>query len=323
MTEAMTHSHPRRIVSHHPWTATLGTAAISCVLAACGHTVIRSGASVGNVAQDLAAHSSVAAQSAEVCLLKGALSAQPGSADKSLTDACAPAQKTDLLWRRALQILSLYGSRLSGAASGEEAETSGKLEAALSGVNGADWSDAEDQAARDAVVQLVGQMSAPSATAKPDIAKIVQEAAPPVRTLCAGLASYFDAQLSELTTIRQDVDKKSTTRSIRRCGTYESKPICVADTVVDRMVYAEMFARAVAIENATYDAKDSTARFCAAHDKLAEAAQAGQLGKKETYAAVVEAVKAVPRTQPTWDVPEDAKASDAPKAAAAGKPAKK
>jgi hypothetical protein len=318
--DAMTRPNLCHLTSHHVWIATFGTAALSVALSACGGSVVKSGAGVGTVAQGLAVHSDGAARNAEICLLKDAMASQAGGVDKSMAETCVKAQKNDLLWRRSLQVLSLYGERLTAAASGEDAETSGKLEAALSGVNGADWSDAEDQAARDAVVQLVGQMSAPSATSKLDLAKLVQEAAPPVKTLCTSLGSHFDAQLRDLTTIRKDVDKKSMSRAIRRCGTFETRPICVADTVVDRMVYAEVFARVVAIENGTYDAKDSVARFCAAHDKLAEAAQSGQIGKKETYAAVVEAAKSVPRTQPDWEVTEAGKKAEP---AAAPAPAKK
>jgi hypothetical protein len=300
----MTRPSSCQFASQHALTASFGAAALALALTACGSSVVKSGAGVGSVAQGLAVHADGAARNAEVCLLKDAVASQAGGVDKSLAETCAKAQKNDLLWRRALQVLSLYGERLSSAASGDDAETSGKLEAALSGINGADWSDAEDQAARDAVVQLVTQMSAPSATAKPDLAKLVQEAAPPVKTLCASLSGHFDGQLKELAAIRKDVDKKSMSRAIRRCGTYETHPICVADTVVDRMVYAEVFARVVAIENGTYDARDGVLRFCAAHDKLAEAAQAGQIGKKETYAAVTDAAKSVTRAQPDWEVAE-------------------
>ncbi len=318
----MTRSNPCRLISHHDWTASFGAAALSVALTACGGSAVKSGVGVGTVAQGLRIHSDGAARNAEVCLLKDAMASQAGGVDKSLAETCVKAQKNDLLWRRALLTLSLYGERLSGAASGEDAETSGKLEAALSGINDPNWSDAEDQAARDAVVQLVGQMStAPASGAtKPDLAKVVQDAAPPIKTLCTSLGSHFDAQLRELSTIRKDVDKKSMSRAIRRCGTYETHNICVADTVVDRMVYSEVFARVVAIENSTFDAKDSVARFCVAHDKLAEAAQAGTLGKKETFAAVVEAVKSVPRTQPDWEVTEVVKNADSGKSEP-GKPA--
>lgn len=313
---AMTRPTSCRFHSTHDQTNSFGAVALALLVTACGGTVIKSGAGVGSVAQGLSVHADGAARNAEVCLLKDAMASQAGGVDKSLADTCVKAQKNDLLWRRALQVLALYGERLTSAASGEDAETSGKLEAALSGVTGADWSDADDQAARDAVVQLVGQMSAPSATAKPDLAKLVQEAAPPVKTLCTSLGGHFDGQLRELSAMRKDVDKKSMSRAIRRCGTYETHPICVADTVVDRMVYAEVFARVVAIENSTFDAKDGVLRFCAAHDKLAEAAQAGQISKKETFAAVVEAAKSVPRSHADWEVAEAAKTADASKEAA-------
>jgi hypothetical protein len=279
-------------------------------MTACGATVVSAGVGVGNVGQSLSVYADGAAHTAEVCALQDALAPQTGGVEKPMTDTCRKQQKNDLMWRRAMLALSLYGERLSAAASGSDPETSGKLEAAMTGVGGADWSDADDQISRDAVTQLVGLLSAPPAGTKVDLSKIVLDASPPVKTLCASLGTHFDAELQALASIRKDVDKKSVSRAIRRCGTYETHSICVADTVVDRMVYAEVFSRVVALENTTYDAKDSLLRFCAAHDKLAEAAQSGQIGKKETYAAVVDAAKAVPRNQPAWESADGAKATE-------------
>jgi hypothetical protein len=279
----------------------------------CGAAPVKSGVGVGTVGAGLAHYTESAAHSAELCLLKDSLATPTGGVDRSLAESCVKAQKTDLLWRRAVQAISLYGVRLSAAASGEDAETSGKLEGAMTGLNGTDWSDADDQAAREAVTQLVSQMTTPT-NEKLDLAKLIQDAAPPIRTLCSSLNSMLEAQLSELTNIRKDIDKKSVSRAIRRCGTYENHPICVADTVVDHLVYAETFARVATMENGTYEAKDGFARFCAAHDKLAEAAQNGQLNKKETFGTVVEAVKAVPRSQAAWDA-ETSRGGDQPKPA--------
>jgi hypothetical protein len=279
----------------------LSTCLLSVIVTACGSSVVKSGTGVGNLGSALVVQVDSVAHGAEVCLLQDSLAPQSGGTEKPLTETCIKSQKNDLLYRRAIQTLSLYGQRLASAAAGEDAETAGKLESASAGVTGADWSDAEDQATRDAVTQLVNQMNAPSESSKLDLNKLLQDAAPPVKTLCSNLGTYLDAQLKELSAIRKDVDKKSQSRSIRRCGTYEGHNICVADTVVDRMVYAEVFARAAALENSNYDAKDSISRFCAAHEKLADAAQKDQLSKKETYAAVVEAVKAIPREQAKWD----------------------
>jgi hypothetical protein len=322
---AMAHSNQYHFVARAHWTAIAGTAILAVLAPACGGSVVRSGAGVGNVGQGLSVYADGASRTAELCLLGDSLGTQSGGAEKSLTDSCRKAQKEDLLWRRAMLTLSLYGQRLAWAAEGEDAETSGKLEGALSGVGGADWSDADDQNSRDAVTQLVEQMNAAATSGgKVDVNKLVIDAATPIKTLCATLGTHFEAQLRDLALARKDVDKKSMSRAIRRCATYETHTICVADTVVDRMVYSEVFARIVAMENSTYDAKDGVARFCAAHDKLAEAAQNNQLGKKETFAAIVNAVKAVPRNQPEWELPEGVKPTpEAKPAPKAGTPAKK
>ena len=46
------------------------------------------------------------------------------------------------------------------------------------------------------------------------------------------------------------------------------------------------------------EARDDVASFCAAHAKLESAAGAGTTNKDETYAEIVNAVKAVPRSKP-------------------------
>ncbi len=232
-------------------------------------------------------------------MLKDSLAAPQGGSDKSMTETCSKAQKTDLLYRRALAVLALYGQRL--AAISADDEYAGRFEAAASGVTTANWSDADDQATRDAVSQLVTHMAGPADGSKTELKQFIQGAAAPISSLCSGLGSYLDTQVTELATIRKDVDKKSTTKSIRRCGTYENHTICVQDTVVDRLTYAEVFARTAALENSSYQAKSSLQRFCTAHAKLAEVAKADQLGKKESDAAIADAIRAVPQTEAHWD----------------------
>lgn len=300
-----------------------GCCLLSVGMTACGGGALRTGAGVGGLGAHLYQQVDAAVHSAEVCLLQDSLKPQNGGPETSLTETCGNAQKSDLLYRRALQTLSLYGQRLISAAGGEESETAGKLEAASAGVTGGDWSDAEDQVARDAVVQLVSQMGAASDGSKTNLRKIVQDAAPQVKTLCSSLVAYVDTQLAGLSAIRKDVDKKSQSRQIRRCGTYEGKNVCVADTVVDRMVYAEVFARAAALENGSYDAKDIVLRFCAAHEKLAELAQKDELSTREGFAAIVDAVKSVPRAQAQWEETKVIDADAAPKASVPAPAAKK
>ena len=294
---------------------------LALLVTACGAPAVRSGMGVGAVGRGLGMHASAAPQAAQTCLLQDSLGPQPVGLEKSMGETCNKAFRSDALWRRAILVMSLYGERIESVASGAEVDTSGKLEAAMTGVNGSDWSDADDQAARDAVTTLVNQMSA-ATDSKSDLSKIVQDAAPPVKTLCDGLASYLDTQSQNLATIRKDVDKKRMSGRIRRCGTLEKQTVCVADSVVDRMVYADVFGQVVALENSTLEARDSVARFCAAHEKLAAAAANGQLTKKQTYFDVVEAVKAVPRAQPQWNAPDAAKSAEPGKAAAASAPAK-
>ena len=286
--------------------------ALTLMTSACGAPAVRSGMGVGSVGRGLSLYAATAPQAAQTCLWQDSLGPQPVGLEKSMGETCSKAFKSDALWRRAILVMSLYGERIEAVASGAEVDTSGKLEAAQSGIAGADWSDADDQAARDAVTALVNQMSA-ATDSRTDLSKIVQDAGPPIKTLCDGLATYLDSQSQNLSTIRKDVDKKRMSRAIRRCGMLEKQTVCVADSVVDRMVYADVYGQVVALENGTLEARDGVARFCAAHEKLVAAAASGQLSKKQTYFDVVEAVKAVPRVQPEWN--ETAKAAEPPKPA--------
>jgi hypothetical protein len=235
-----------------------------------------------------------------------------------MSDTCSKAMKNDMLWRRAMLVLSLYGERLETVASGGEVDTSGKIQAAMSGISGADWSDADDQASRDAVTNLVSQMGA-TPEGKADLGKIVQDAAPSVRVLCDSLGSTLDKQAQDLATLQKDWDKKRMSRTARRCGMLEKQTVCVGDSVVDRMVYAGVYGQVVALESSTLEARDGVARFCAAHDKLVLAAGNGSLAKKQTYFDVADAVRAVPRAQPQWA--GSSAGSEAPKPADNAKPA--
>ncbi len=319
---AMTSRNATRGLSSRFPHSTIGSVTLSLIVTACGASVVRSGTGVGAVGRGLSVHAAVAPQGAQICLWQDSLGSQPVGLEKSMGDTCSKALKNDALWRRAMLVMSLYGERIETVASGADADTSGKLEAALTGINGPDWSDADDQASRDAVTTLVSQMSAPSNT-QTDLRKIVQDAAPPVKTLCDGLLSYLDTQSQSLSAIQKDVDKKHMSRAIRRCGVLEKQTVCVADSVVDRMVYADVFGQVVALENSTLEARDSVTRFCVAHEKLAAAAANNQLSKKQTYFDVVEAVKAVPRAQPQWTAPDAAKPAEASKTAEPAEPPKK
>jgi hypothetical protein len=216
------------------------------------------------------------------------------------------------MWRRAVLVLSLYGERVEAVAAGADPESTGRLEAARSGIVAADWSEVNEQGVRDAVTALVNQMN-PPAGAKADLSKIVQDASGPIKTVCDGLISSLDAQSQSLLAIQKEIDKRRLNRMKRRCGTLDKQTVCVADSVVDRLGYADALGQVFALQNSTLEGRDSVARFCAAHEKLAAAAASGQLSKKQTYFDIVEGVRAVQRPQPAWSSSEAQKGSEPPK----------
>jgi hypothetical protein len=268
--------------------------------------------SVGAIGRDLAVNAQSVPQGAQICLWQDSLGPQPvPGTEKPVNETCGPALKSDLMWRRAVLVLSLYGERVEAVAAGAEPEDTGKLEAARSGVTGAEWSEVNDQGVRDAVATLVNQMSATGS--KTDLAKIVQDAAGPVKTTCDGLINYLDAQSQSLAAIQKEIDKKRTNRTIRRCGMLDKQTVCVGDSVVDRIGYAEALGQVFALQNSTLEGRDSVARFCAAHEKLAAAAAGGRLAKKQTYSEIAEGVRTVQRPQPAWSTTESAKPAEQPK----------
>jgi hypothetical protein len=259
----------------------------------CGSTVT-SGVAVGKVGHHLSAHSQSVPQGAQVCAIQEALAAPPpgGAPDKPST-ACAKAQKSDRLWRRAIVVLAAYGESLETMGSGKDAENAGQLEAALTGVQGGDWVDVDDageKASRDAVTQLVTQMGANAS--KGDLAKTVGSAAPQVKTVCDGLAAYLEAQTKSLGDVQKEAEKKRASKTERRCGALDNRPLCVSETSIDRVVYASASGDLAMMETNHADARDAVASFCAAHRKLEEAAAGGRLSKNTTYGEIVEAVKA-------------------------------
>lgn len=281
----------------------------ACLAIACGAQSVPSGMTVGAIGRDLAINAQSAPQSAQVCLWQDALGPQPvPGAEKPASETCGSALKADLMWRRAILVLSLYSERVATVAAGADPESTGRLEAARSGVNGADWSDVDDQGVRDAVTNLVNQLNATSN--KTDLSRIVQDAAGPVKTVCDGVINYLDAQSQSVAAVQREVDKKRTNRTIRRCGMLEKQTVCVGDSVVDRISYADALGQVFAVQNSTLEARDSLARFCAAHQKLAAAATNGQLGKKQTYSDIVDGVKTVQRPQPGWMSNESGKPAE-------------
>lgn len=295
--------------------ATSRSAAVVFVLAlmtpACGGAVT-SGVVVGKVGEDLSAHARGAPQGATVCAMQESLSAPTGGTEKPTSDTCGKAAKSDQLWHRSMIVLGAYGETLETLASGEGTDTTGQLEAASTGVRGNDWIDVDsgpEQSARTAVSQLVTQMS--TGSAKGDLAEAVKAAAPHVKTLCSGLTAYLESQAKSLADIEKEAEKRRAARTERRCGALDSRPVCVGDSMVDRMVYGSAFGQIAALESSHLEAHDAVAAFCAAHVKLEQAASAGTLSKDQTYTDVVDAVKSVHRSQP--QVGASAKAAEAPK----------
>jgi hypothetical protein len=181
-------------------------------------------------------------------------------------------------------------------------------------VTGGDWVDvdsASEQAARTAVVNLVTQLS--TNPSKGDLAGAVKAAAPSVKTLCDGLTSYLETQAHSLADIEKDAEKRRAVRTERRCGALDTRPVCVGDSMVDRMVYASVFGQIATLESSHLEAHDAVAGFCAAHLKLEAAAAAGSLGKEQTYLDVVAAVKSVKRSQPQVGANSKAEAPPAKK----------
>jgi len=286
----------------------------SCVFGLVASVVMSSGCggavapavAVGKVGENLHGRAQVAPHGGEVCLLQEALSDKPQSGERPMSDACAKAFKSDRLWRGALLVLGAYGETLETIAEGDGEETTGQLEAALTGISGPGWIQAEETAAADAVGQLAAQMSANAP--KDKLEKFIQDAAPHVKTICDGLGAYLDAQAKGLTDVEKEAEKKRTSKTDRRCGSIDNKSVCVSDSALDRLVYGNAYGQ-VAIMAANHaDARDDVAGFCAAHKKLEEAAASGTLGKDETYAGIVDAIKSARGS--SGNAPEPAKKTD-------------
>jgi len=250
-----------------------------------------SAAAVGKVGRTLSGHAQAVPQGAETCAIERALAKAPDPKTPE-SKACADALKSDKLWRGTMKVLAAYGQSMESLASGADANRSGAVEAALTGVDGSGWidvEDAEEKAAHDAAVKLVEQMA--KWTGDDDLESAVKAAAPHVKTICDGLGAYLDKHADGLANLQKDLDEKRKTPLARRCAMLNGSPACVSDSLVDRMVYASSFGRLATLEENHQDASAAVAGFCAAHEKLNDAAEAGTLSDDETYTAIVDAVK--------------------------------
>lgn len=271
-----------------------GLSVLALTLTACGGAV-QSGVAVGRAGRGLSAEARTAPQAAEVCALEDALAALPGN-EKPLSDACGKAARSDSLWRRSMVVLAAYGQTLETLASGTGADNAGRLEAALTGVGSADGMPADgaaEQAARDASVALVQQMS--DATAGGDLSRAIKNAAPHVKAICDGLVAYLETTAKGFADVQRDAEKKRASHQDRRCGTVSGTSVCVGESPIDRMVYGEVFAQSALLESTHLATRDRVAGFCAAHQKAEQAAASGDLGKDKTYADIVSAVRSAQR----------------------------
>lgn len=294
-----------------PWWQAVGGLALALLMPACGGAAA-SGVAVGKVGRGLAGHAQAVPEGGEVCSVQEALAAPPSAVEKPTSEACLKAQKSDQLWRRSMIVLAAYGDTLETLASDASTDTTGQLEAAQTGVNGVDWIDVEDgpeKAARTAVGQLVEQMR--TNASEGDLEKAVQDAAPHVNVVCDGLVPYLDAQARGFSDLQKDAEKKRLSRSDRRCGSLDTRSICVSESTADHLVYANAMGNLAALERSHVEAREAVAGFCAAHKKLAAAAADGRLSDSETYTEVVDAVKSSRRAQDRG-APGD-KSSESPK----------
>lgn len=275
-----------------------GGLALALLGAACGGAV-NSGVAVGKVGDNVASHTDAAPQGAEVCAVKEAMEANPrGGAEKAAwSEECTKARKRDQLWRRAMIVLAAHGDTLESLAVGEE-DNPGHLEGALTSVKGKDWIDVEDEdkPARDAVAQLVDQMSKHNSDT--DLEQAVKDAAPHVNKICDGLKRYLEEQATSLGELQKEIEKKRAMPNEKRCGSTNGQTLCVNDTSTDRVIYANAAAQLAVLENTHADARDDVAGFCAAHKKLEDAAKNGSLDDDATYTAVVQAVKSARKGPP-------------------------
>src|SRR5258706_8897448 len=128
------------VIGNRSLRTALGGVALACVLPSCASHGVKSGMAVAKVGQSMSMHAESVPQGAQACALGEALSApSPGGTEKPVSETCSKALNSDLLWRRAMIVLSAYSVRLEELSSGGSPETAGHLEATMTGVQGDDW----------------------------------------------------------------------------------------------------------------------------------------------------------------------------------------
>jgi hypothetical protein len=261
--------------------------ALGLVICGCGGAVA-SGVAVGKVGGSLLGYVGEVPRAGEACALDAALAPPPapGTPEKPVTEACQKELEADERGRRALMVLWAYGDMLETAASGAGGKHTGQLEAAMTGEGAGD----EDAAALAKTMAAAGE--------KDDLAQTIKDAGPHVEKLCSGLDAQLEGVAKRVATATAEVEKRRASRTDRRCGTIDTKSVCVAESAVDRVTYAHVLAQLVALEAQHLDARDAVAAFCAAHDKLVAAVESGELESDDTHAAVISAVKSSRKSRP-------------------------
>ena len=290
--------------------AVLGTMMVGCwmaLLAGCAPRGATPAAAVGRMGGSLAATAQGMPRGADGCAMEDALQAPLGTPSKELGEICKEDLARDRLWGTALQALSAYANSLEALVDEEHAERTGKLEAALTPVRDESFVEVEgeqEQGARKATAELVTQMR--DRDRKADLESTLEAAAPQVATLCDGLLAYLGTQADRFSKIAKDIEEKRKSPAGRRCTKVGTQTVCVANSTLDHLAFAELYGQAEGLRRSHEDARNTVAGFCVAHYTLAEAAKSGDLKNDETYEQVVGAVHdAVPmNTPPPADAPK-------------------
>ena len=287
--------HLSEVVAYHSTmnrpTLLLGIAALVSLASACAKGPVVPVVAVGKVGSGLSSYAGDVPQGATLCAYKRALD-DPHAKDKTpFAAACQDVSKSDLLWQRSMTVLAAYGDNVAEIASGSEPETTGRLEAALSGVEGENWVEVggDEKAARDAVTKLVEQLG--GRNDKTDLKEAVSAAAPHVKTVCTGLDAFLERQKRDASDLHKQIEEKRTSPTTRRCAMLDGRSVCVSDSAIDSLGYAETLSHVALLEARHEQAQRSVKAFCAAHAKLAEAAEAGNLKDEKTYQSIVDAVR--------------------------------
>ena len=139
--------------------------------------------------------------------------------------------------------------------------------------------------------------------AKGDLEKALTESGPAVKVVCDGLTGYLATQARAFGDAAKEIEKRRVAHTEHRCGSLNAQSVCVGDSGMDRVVYANALGQLGALETSHTEAREAVAAFCAVHVKLEQAAANGAFKDDDaTYAEVAEAVKATHAAAPTVEV---------------------